>query len=642
MKKLLCFFLYFCLCNCSITTKNSQERAYSWMENDKLKLNEWIDLHDHSYKKLKDSCSDEINYVKSYVKNEKKYFSKVKRHDLKKVGDYYFLIQDKGIFYTLSEEGEDLKLFIAQDSLSFKPEIIDVNYSNNLVIKGSEYFNDEFVIQIWDILSKKKVIELNAFDFPRIQASTNNLYYLSIDNGKTSFQRFNFFNKKKYEVDLKNSFYFKVIDSTKLLSYYEKRYHYLVDNDESIEHIQDISLGTDNKIFNFISFEKDLFFYKTDLSGTDFYKFNLITQKKEQILKIDNEILISDVIINRNLLYYTFVRNGKMSLNCFNLYSGHEKQLLTDKIGTIGLKKSATNEVLIAYTTFNTPERIYTIKEGVYILNDSINTFNFKKDFKVCQKWIKNEVDSIPVLFYYKDSLFKSKAPLILYAYGGFGRTITPEFSFYINSFIENGGVYAIAGVRGGGENGLNWHNKGKLLHKKNSFEDFNKCLDFIIDNAISEPSKMAILGASNGGLLVNYAINNFSDKFCVAVGLKGLSDMVDYVNYNNGYFWISEYGNPRSAIYRSYLRSYSPLHNISHLKNKELTVLLVTGDKDDRVSPFHSYKFAYGLEQVNNNVYLNVIKNVGHKMDNENESKLNEEIFGILFNKLGVHINSL
>lgn len=225
-----------------------------------------------------------------------------------------------------------------------------------------------------------------------------------------------------------------------------------------------------------------------------------------------------------------------------------------------------------------------------------------------------------------------------MYGYGGFGRSIMPKFSTYINSFIENGGIYAIAGIRGGGEMGINWHKQASKNRKRQSFDDFNASLDFVIKNRISSPEKIAIIGASNGGLLINHSILNYSNKFKVAISMKGLSDMINYPNYNNGKYWINEYGNPKDNSMYEYLKSYSPLHNLKIVDNPNLKVLVVTGDKDDRVSPIHSYKFTYGLQEKNNkNVYLKVIKGVGHKLSKKTENELNSEIYGFIFYNMGL-----
>ena len=186
--------------------------------------------------------------------------------------------------------------------------------------------------------------------------------------------------------------------------------------------------------------------------------------------------------------------------------------------------------------------------------------------------------------------------PVLLTAYGGYGSVNSPSYSPDIPLWLEMGGVYVVANLRGGGEYGETWHRAGSREHKQTSFDDFIAAAEYLVKERYTAPSKLAIYGHSNGGLLIGAMVTQRPDLFAVAIANAGHHDMLRFHKFTVGAGWISEYGSPDDSSAFQYLRAYSPLHNVKAGTCYPATLLL-TGDHDDRVVPSHSFKFAAALQ---------------------------------------------
>jgi prolyl oligopeptidase len=203
----------------------------------------------------------------------------------------------------------------------------------------------------------------------------------------------------------------------------------------------------------------------------------------------------------------------------------------------------------------------------------------------------------------------------MLYGYGGFNVALTPSFSASNIFFLENGGIYVVANLRGGNEYGEEWHREGMLFKKQNVFDDFISAAEYLIKEKYTSNKKLAIYGRSNGGLLVGAVMTQRPDLFEVALPTVGVLDMLRYHKFTVGWGWAVEYGSSDDEKYFKYLLGYSPLHNIKTQVEYPSTMIM-TADHDDRVVPAHSFKFGAALQESYKGVkpmIMRIEKNAGH-----------------------------
>ena len=203
----------------------------------------------------------------------------------------------------------------------------------------------------------------------------------------------------------------------------------------------------------------------------------------------------------------------------------------------------------------------------------------------------------VPMFIVHKKGLEKNgKNPALLYAYGGFNISLSPSFSTSRMILLEQGGVFALANLRGGGEYGEDWHKAGMKEKKQNVFDDLLAAAEYLIKNNWTSSTKLAVEGGSNGGLLVGAVITQRPELFSVAFPAVGVLDMLRFQKFTAGFGWTPEYGNADNSKEEfDYLRAYSPLHNIGPASYP--ATLVMTADHDDRVVPAHSFKFISTLQ---------------------------------------------
>lgn len=230
--------------------------------------------------------------------------------------------------------------------------------------------------------------------------------------------------------------------------------------------------------------------------------------------------------------------------------------------------------------------------------------------------------------------------PTLLYGYGGFNISLTPSFSTSRIVLLENGGIYVMANLRGGGEYGEKWHEAGKLLKKQNVFDDFIAAAHYLIDNKYTSSDKLAIQGGSNGGLLVGACMTQEPKLFKVCFPAVGVMDMLRYHKFTVGWGWAVEYGSSDSLQYFQNLYKYSPLHT---LKSESYpATMITTADHDDRVVPAHSFKFAATLQEKNtgpNPTLIRIDVKAGHGAGKPTSKVIDEQtdIWSFMFYNMGV-----
>ena len=272
--------------------------------------------------------------------------------------------------------------------------------------------------------------------------------------------------------------------------------------------------------------------------------------------------------------------------------------------GTVGISSDKDhNEVYYALTSFVYPSARYSynMETGESFLIGTPEISGVNMDDYVTEQVFYPSADGtkIPMFITYKKGLEKNgKNPVYLYGYGGFNVSLPPSFSASRMLWLENGGIYAQANLRGGSEYGEDWHLAGTKMNKMNVFNDFIAAGEYLINEGWTSPEHLAIVGGSNGGLLVGATVNLRPDLFKVAIPEVGVMDMMRYHLFTIGWNWASDYGTSAdSKEMADYLLSYSPLHNIKNDGTPYPAILVTTADHDDRVVPAHSFKYAATLQ---------------------------------------------
>jgi prolyl oligopeptidase len=258
-------------------------------------------------------------------------------------------------------------------------------------------------------------------------------------------------------------------------------------------------------------------------------------------------------------------------------------------------------ETFFAFSSFATPPTIYrfnTDTAKAEIWAQPKVAFN-PADYVTDQHFYTSKDGTRVPIFVTRRKTTGPGAPTLLFGYGGFNVSLTPGFSATRLAWLEQGGVLAVANLRGGGEYGKDWHDAGRLARKQNVFDDFIAAGDYLITQQISAPGKLAIQGGSNGGLLVGAVVNQRPDLFAAALPAVGVMDMLRFNRFTAGRYWVDDYGDPGKEADFKVLRSYSPYHNIQSGKDYP-AILVTTADTDDRVVPGHSFKYAAALQAAN------------------------------------------
>lgn len=353
--------------------------------------------------------------------------------------------------------------------------------------------------------------------------------------------------------------------------------------------------------------------YVTDIDKPDFKNWVDFYPEKESVL--ESFVITSDyvlVLYKKDVLHHIAV---------YDLDGRYLKELEAPEFGDIsGINYNEDlNTVFVSLSTFNSPAKLYKLdgkelKWEFYYQDESpIDTKNIESKM-VMYKSIDGTM--IPLFISYrKDIKLDGNNPTLLYGYGGFNISMGPSYLADKASFINRGGVYAIACLRGGGEYGENWHKAGMLDRKQNVFNDFIAAAEYLISEKYTSKNKLCILGGSNGGLLTGACLVQRPDLFKAAIVAVPLLDMLRYHKFLIARYWIPEYGDPDKEEDFKFIREYSPYQNIKSGVNYPIT-LVKAGENDTRVDPLHAKKFAAKLQNnpgQKNDVFLFVDFDSGH-----------------------------
>jgi len=362
----------------------------------------------------------------------------------------------------------------------------------------------------------------------------------------------------------------------------------------------------------------------------------------------ESESPLEGASLVNNQFICSYLRDAASYIRLYTLEGRFVREVELPGLGTAGGfgGKRMDTETFYSFQSFAVPPSIYRydMLTGESRLLDQAQA-DFDPERYITEQIFYTSKDStrIPMFITHRKGIpLDGSNPTLLYGYGGFNISLTPEFSVSRLAWMEMGGVYAVANLRGGGEYGLAWHEAGKKCNKQNVFDDFIAAAETLIARKITSKGKLAIMGASNGGLLVGACMTQRPDLFASAVPFVGVMDMLRFDEFTAGRFWTDDYGSASdSRAMFEYLLGYSPYHNLKPGTPYPAT-LVITADTDDRVVPGHSFKFAARLQECQKGkapVLIRIETRAGHGSGKPTSMVIEEytDIYAFLKQNLGM-----
>jgi prolyl oligopeptidase len=406
--------------------------------------------------------------------------------------------------------------------------------------------------------------------------------------------------------------------------------------------------------YSFVGNDGPVFYFKTDFQAPRQRVIAIDIRKpgrehwKEVIAESPNTLTGVSIVGSQFVCRY--LKDARTEVNMFAMDGTFVRDVKFPGIGTaVGFGGKATDsETFYSFSSFATPPSIYRydlITGQSKLLRQAKVAFQ-PDDYEVKQVFYQSKDGTrAPMFIAHKKGIkLDSSNPTLLYGYGGFNIPMTPRFSISQLAWMEMGGVYVVAILRGGGEYGEEWHRAGTKLKKQNVFDDFVSAAQWLIDNSFTRPDKLAVEGRSNGGLLVGAVMTQRPDLFGACLPGVGVMDMLRFNKFTAGRFWVDDYGSPENPEEFKALYAYSPYH---HLKRgvRYPATLVTTADTDDRVVPGHSFKFAAALQAAHAGetpVLIRIETRAGHGAGKP-PAKIIEETadeFAFLVKNLGMKVN--
>ena len=402
--------------------------------------------------------------------------------------------------------------------------------------------------------------------------------------------------------------------------------------------------GFDND-YSIVECKNDKAYVVTN-EGAENYKLIVVDlndpSKRTDLLPENENNLLSGVLSAGGYLFAFYMQDAQTRVYQHKFDGTLVREVELPAIGTAGGfgGKDEDKELYYSFSNYTTPATTYKydVESGESTLYKKPEV-DFDPDRFTTEQVFFTSKDGtrVPMFVSYRKDLKRNgKNPCYLYAYGGFQISLTPGFSTNAVMFMEQGGVWCVANLRGGLEYGEKWHRSGMLKNKQNVFDDFIAAAEYLIDNKYTSSDKLAIAGGSNGGLLVGACEVQRPDLYAVCLPAVGVMDMLRYHKFTIGWGWAVEYGSSDSEEYFPYLYAYSPLHNIKEGVKYPAT-LITTGDHDDRVVPAHSFKFAAQMQHAqagDKPILIRIESNAGHGAGKPTSKRLDEaaDEFAFLF----------
>jgi len=631
------------------------EDPYRWLEDDNAEeVKKWVE----DQNKVTFSYLEEIPFREKIRQRITEIYNYPRYSSPFRAGEYYFFykndgLQNQSVIYIQKGLDGEPEVFIDPNKLSpdgtVRVNLVGFSKDNRYVAYSrSEAGSDWRELRVMEIESKKKLSDrIQWVKFSGASWHGNGFYYSGYDKpekgqeltARNKFQKV-FYHKlgdpqdrdKLIYEDTDHPFRSKGVRVTE-----EEEYMFLSISEGTHGnelYYKDLSVKNMKfqplvKGFEFDSYiidnigDKCLVFTNTDAPN---YKVILMDPKNpgkenwKTIMPEKKDVLRSANTVGGQL-FCRYLKDANTRVYQHDLTGKLVKEIELPALGSAhGFYGKREDKILFyTVTSFTFPPTIYKydIDSGkTEVFNESEVKFN-PEDYVTKQVFYPSKDKTrIPMYIVHKKGLkLNGNNPTYLYAYGGFNISITPSFSSTNIVLLENGGVYAIANLRGGGEYGEEWHRAGMLSNKQNVFDDFIAAAEYLIREKYTSKDKLAIAGGSNGGLLVGACMTQRPDLFKVAFPAVGVMDMLRYHKFTVGWGWVVEYGSSDEEEHFKNLYSYSPLHNLKEDVAYPST-LVSTADHDDRVVPAHSFKFAAALQEKhrgNNPVLIRIETRSGH-----------------------------
>ena len=360
--------------------------------------------------------------------------------------------------------------------------------------------------------------------------------------------------------------------------------------------------------YEFVANDGPVFYFKTDLNAPKGRLIAIDTTSPSrdnwrELIPQAAETLQSVSCVG-NMLFASYLKDAQTQIKVFDMKGKFVREVALPGIGSAGGfgGKRTDTETFYSFASYTTPPTIfhYDIKSGKSTVFKAPKVDFDSSKYETVQKFFTSKDGTkVPVFITAKKGItLDGNNPTLLYGYGGFNISLTPGFSPSNAVWLEMGGVYAVANLRGGGEYGEEWHQAGTKLKKQNVFDDFIGAAEFLVKEKYTKPAKLAVMGGSNGGLLVGAVVNQRPDLFAAAIPAVGVMDMLRFHKFTIGHAWSSDYGNSENPEEFKALFAYSPYHNVKK-GTKYPAVMVTTADHDDRVVPAHSFKYAAAIQEA-------------------------------------------
>ena len=654
---------------------------YRWLENDtSAQTAAWVEAEN----KVTNTYLQKIPFRGKLLKrltelaNYEKISAPRKRH-----GKWYFYkndgLQNQSVMYVMDKLGGEPRVFLDPNELSSDGTVAlkGVYFSNNgkyaayTISRSGSDWEEIFVIDLKTGQLTEDHIEWAKFTGA---AWKGDGFYYSAYDAPTKGKEFS-------NVNSGHKIYYHKIgtpQSEDVLFYqnaaYPKRFYNVDTNEEeTLMYLYEAGAGAGNNIFvrdlrqpesQFIQMTSNMDYQYSPVydDGKRIWLFTNYGAPKGRIMTADirrpgidsweelvpeqENVLSGAEVINRQLIL-TYQKDASDHAYLYGLDGKLRNEVKLPSVGSVGFTGDEKEpECFYTFTSFTIPGTVYQydMEKNESKLYSSPKVKFRQDDYTAEQVFFKSKDGTrIPMFLTYKKGMKRNgKNPVFLYGYGGFNVSLGPGFSATRIPFLENGGIYAQVTLRGGGEYGEEWHLAGTKMQKQNVFDDFIGAAEWLISEGYTCKDKLAIVGGSNGGLLVGACMTQRPELFGVAIPQVGVMDMLRYHKFTIGWNWASDYGTSEdSKEMFEYLRGYSPLHNLRPGTAYPAT-LVTTADHDDRVVPAHSFKFAATLQechQGNKPVLIRIDSKAGHGGGKPLAKVLEEQadIYGFILYNMGV-----